>query len=99
MRTLVPILIPLAALFGCTSSYDQGYDDGCYQGALDGAMWGGADAALCYSADPTPGFVSAGPTRYDLGFADGYDACFPGEYQAAWDFMIVTLEEELGPCE
>lgn len=97
MRLCLPMLI--AALMGCRG-YDRGFDDGCAQGSLDGAMWGGADAALCYTAVPAPVVpATVGPPAYDRGFVEGYDSCFVTEYLDAWDFMLLTLEEDLGPCD
>ena len=89
----------LATLTACYGPYDEGWDDGCYQGGLDGAMWGGADAALCYTANPTPGVVIVGPTRYDEGYTNGYDSCFADAYLDAYDFALFSLEQDLGPCE
>ena len=99
MRTaLALLLIPLAAT-GCTAAYQDGFDDGCYYGGLDGAMYGGIDAALCYASNPDPGPALGGPTRYDLGYSDGYQSCFPDAYLDAWSFSLALLEDELGACE
>ncbi len=92
-------LLALFILGGCYGPYDQGWDEGCTQGGLDGAMWGGIDAALCYSALPNPGPVIAGPGRYDEGFSDGYTSCFTDEYLNAWTDAITILEQDLGPCD
>jgi hypothetical protein len=100
MRTApLALLLMSVAATGCTAAYDDGWADGCYNGELDGSMWGGVDAALCYSPNPVAGPVDAGPTRYDLGFFDGYNSCFGPAYLDAYDFATVVLEQDLGPCE
>jgi len=97
MRTA--FLLLLAGLAGCYGPYDEGWDEGCYQGGLDGAMWGGVDAALCYSSNPTPAVVIGGPSRYDEGYVDGYNSCFADEYLDAYGYAMDVLEYDLGPCE
>ena len=98
MRSLGTLSL-LWALAGCSGPYDDGWVEGCYQGDLDGSMWAGVDAALCYSANPTPGPVISGPTRYDEGYVDGYNSCFAESYLIAYDIALYTLEADLGPCE
>ncbi len=92
-------LVLFFGLTGCYGPYNEGWDEGCWEGSLDGAMWGGVDAALCYTSNPDPGPVVGGPSRYDEGFVDGYESCFVDAYRDSWTFALSSLEQDLGPCD
>jgi hypothetical protein len=94
-----PILLISLALAACTSAYDAGFADGCYDGGVEGSRWGGVDAALCFDQYPDPGPVGGGPSRYDDGYVDGYEICYVDEYRYSWNITMDALAAEYGECD